>query len=248
MFGTANAAWHWGTKEVQGRLVYYDTTYPQTWLDVVGPDVVKYVNNFTGSEIPITTTAATDPPGWLLAHIAGVEANTEIIANTTYSGEMWLKPDSTDGDGFNLRLEGEAFYLDDDMPLYFGIRLKMIDADQSDLMVGLFIGDAALWTGVSDGVYFLSADETAVASFITERNDSLTTDSAAGTLSESYTKLEFYFDGANNVKAYFDNTLVATSVLTIPNDEALTFEIECLTGEGAPNGVVIDWVKIFQIR
>jgi len=250
MVGTANSAWRWGTKEVQGRLVYYDVTYPQTWLDVIGPDVVKYVNNFVGSEIPITTTAATDPPGWLLTAITGADAATEITAGTTHSGEMQVLPDATENDGFNLAVEGEAYYLETGKPLYFGARLKMTDADQSDLIIGLCITDTEMWGGVSDGVYFSSADETATASFTCERNDSIngSADTAAGTLTESYTILEFYYDGATTVKAWFDGTLVATHTTHIPNDEALTFVVECLTGEGVANGVVIDWVRIFQIR
>ena len=247
--GTANSAWQFGTKEVQGRLVYYDVTYPQTWLDVVGPDVVKYVNEFVGSTIPIVTeSAAPDPPGWVFTELTGTTAATEITAGTTYSGEMQVLPDATDGDGFNLYIEGESFILTTAMPLYFGIRLKMTDADQSDLMVGLFITDAELWGAVSDGAYFHSADETAVASFSTEKDGTPTADTAAGTLTESYTKLEFYFDGAGTVKAWFDNVLVATSTTNIPDDEAMTFIVECLTGEDVANGVVIDWVRIFQIR
>ena len=246
---TAEAAWRFGTKQVQGRVVYYDVTYPQTWLDVKGPDVVRYVNEFVGGDIPVVTESTDpDPPGWVLTEIAGDAADTEITAGTTYSGEMQILPDNTENDGFNLYVAGESFYLSDDMPLYFGIRLKMTDADQSDLLVGLFVADPGMWVAVTDGAYFSSADETATAAFITERNDSLTTDAAAGTLTEAYTKLEFYYNGANSIKAYFDNVLVATSVTHVPNDEALTFAIECLTGEGVANGVVIDWVRIFQIR
>ena len=242
--------WRFGTKEVQGRLVYYDATYPQTWLDVKGPDVVKYVNEFVGSDIPITTTAATDPPGWLLTAITGEDAATEITAGTTYSGEMQVVPDGTsENDGFNLHLEGEAFILATGKPLYFGIRLKMIDADQSDLIVGLFVIDTGIWGGVTDGVYFSNVDEAATLSFTTEKDSSPDVASAAaGTLTETYKKLEFYFDGAGTIKAYVDNTLVATTSTEVPNDEALTFAIEILTGETTANGVIIDWLRIFQIR
>lgn len=241
-----NSAYEVGTKEVNGHIVYYDTAHRQRWLDVIGPDVVKCVFEFT-HDIPITTTAATDPPGWLLTALTGEDAATEITAGTTHSGEMQVLPDATENDGFNLCVEGESFKLESGMPLYFGCRLKMTDADQSDLMIGLFITDAELWGGVSDGVYFESADATATATFVTEKDGTETSDTSAGTLSESYTILEFYFDGSS-IRAYFDNTLVATSSTNIPDDEAMTFIVECLTGEGVANGVVIDWIRIFQIR
>jgi len=243
---------NWQSKQIAGNVVYYDSGEPQRLLDAFGPGVYKYLNDFVGA--PTTTDAGTDPYGWAFTALTGEDADTEIQAGKTYGGEMVVMCDSTENDGANLYMTGEAWYLDSNAHYtYFGVKLKVSDADQTDLMVGLTVQDAEMWGGITDGIYFESADGTATLTFVTEKNTTETSDTSAGTLvDDTYIWLEFTYDGTT-VKAYADGALVATSTTNIPTDEALTFAVELLTGEdcgacSSDNTVSIDKLNIIQIR
>ena len=227
------------------NLVYY-STYDYRWIHAIGEGVRMYSNDFT---TVITGADNADPVGWTMVPLTGDAGDATVTAGTDSAGAVIYTTDDTENDGLNIYLNGEAFLLTKNAPLYFGVKLALSDADQTDLMVGLFITDAEMWGGVSDGVYFESADATATATFVTEKNNTETSDTSAGTLTDNaYHVLEFTWDGSTYIKAYFDGTLVATSSTNIPDDEALTFALELLTGEGNTNTVTIDWIRVIQCR
>ena len=68
-------------------------------------------------------------------------------------------------------------------------------------------------------MYFQSAAATAAATFTIEKDGTANSATVTGTLTESYTILEFYFDGTN-IMGYFDN------VLDFSPDTISTSEIE----------------------
>ena len=227
------------------NLVYY-STYDYRWVDAMGEGVRKFMDDFT--LVPLGADNA-DPNGWQMTVLTGDAGTATMTAGADSAGALILTTDGTENDGLNLAVVGEVFLLTQNAPLYFGIKLAVSDADATDLFVGLCITDTEMWGGISDGVYFLSADATAVCSFATEKDGTATTDASAGTLTDNvYHVLEFTWDGSTYIKAYFDGTLVATSSTNIPNDEALTFALEYLTGETAANTVTIDWIRIIQCR
>jgi len=227
------------------NLVYY-STYDYRWVFAIGEGVRMYSNDFTTVLVGADNA---DPPGWTMVPLVGDAGDATVTAGTDSAGAMILTTDDTENDGLNIYLNGESFLLTLNAPLYFGVRLAVSDADAVDLFVGLCITDAEMWGGITDGVYFESADATAVCTFVTEINSTETSDTSAGTLTDgAYHILEFTWDGATYVKAYFDGTLVATSSTNIPTDEALTFALELLTGEGNTNTVTIDWIRVIQCR
>lgn len=226
--------------------IVYWSTHRGRWIDAIGEGVVKWINDFT--QVPIGADNS-DPNGWVVTVIAGDAGSGTMTAGTTNSGELVITTDDTENDGVSLYLDGEAWKLEDDMPLSFYIRLKLSDADQCDLIVALATKDTGIWASVpNDIVYFHSADETATASFSTGKDSTYTADTSAGTLTQAYHELEFFWDGSTYVHAYFDGTLVASSATNIPNDEALTLHIELLTGEGNVNTVTVDEIRIIQVR
>lgn len=237
------------SKWINGNLVFYHLREDK-WLDAIGPSVRKWCEDFMGP-VPVGAANA-DPLGWNVTELGGGTAATTLMTSANEAGgAITFTVDSTaaENEGVNVSVNNEAFTLASGDPTYFGVRLKLNDADQTDLIVGLTIGDAEMWGGFTDGIYFESADETAVCTFVTEKDSTETSDVTAGTLLDDiYSELEFYFDGVSTVKAYFDNVLVATSITNIPNDEPLKFSFELLTGEATANNVTIDWVRIIQCQ
>ena len=235
------------SKMVNGNLIFYHTREDK-WLHGIGPTVRQWCEDFMGPTGTGLTSA--DPMGWTITALTGEDAATSLAAANEAGGALLITPDATENDGINMSVNNEAFTLAAGDPTYFGIRLKLLDADQCDLIVGLTIGDAEMWGGFTDGIYFESADETAVCTFVVEKDSTETSDTSAGTLlNATYNTLEFYYDGANSVKAYFDDVLIATSVLTnLPDNEPMKFGFELLTGEGVANTCTIDWIRVIQVQ
>ena len=238
------------SKWVNGNLVYYGSREDK-WIDAIGPTVRKYFEDFTGPTAVGADNA--DPLGWTVTAIAGDAGVGTITAANEAGGAVVITPDATENDGINIQINNEAWLLASGDPLYFGIRLKLADADQTDLITGLCITDTTLNAGMSDGVYFASADETAVASGICELDTAASTSVSTATLTDAiYSVLEFYYDGSGTVRFYVDDVLVdtvsETSATNICTDEELTFSIEILTGEGAANTATVDWIRIIQCQ
>ena len=227
------------------NLVYY-STYQYRWIDAQGEGVRKFIDDYT---VVFTGADNADPPGWTMIHLTGDAGDATVTAGTDSAGAVIYTTDDTENDGFNIYLNGEAFLLTDNAPLYFGVKLMVSDADAVDLFIGLCITDAEMWGGISDGVYFQSADAVATCTFLTEKNSAASTPVLSGTLEDNtYHVLEFTWDGSTYIKGYFDGTLIETISTPIPDDEALTFALEFLTGEGNVNTVTIDWIRVIQCR
>lgn len=234
------------SKWVNGNLVYHDSKYKWRWFDALGPTIVKYIDHF----VRVPTGADTgDPPGWEMTVITGDAGTATMTAGTTHSGEMILTTDGTENDGLNLQLKGEAFMLAADKPCYFGVKLKVTDADATDLIVGLSITDAGIWAGEpTDMLIFQSADATAVCT-ATARKNAAEQNETSGTLVDNvYSVLEFVWDGSSKITPYFDNIAATALTTNLPDDEAMTPTFELLTGETGVNTVTIDWLRVIQCR
>jgi len=235
-------------KYVNGNLIFYNGVREDKWIDAIGPTVRKYYEDFIGPS-PLGLTSA-DPLGWVCTALTGEDAATSLGAANEAGGALLISTDGTENDGINVYWNNEAFTLASGDPTYFGVRLKVSDADACDLFVGMVQTDAEMWGGIEDGIYFESADATAVCTFVLEKDHVETSDVSAGTLLDNtYSTLEWYYDGANSVKAYFDDVLVSTAVLTnIPDNEPLTFALELLTGATAVSTCTIDWIRVIQCQ
>ena len=168
---------------------------------------------------------------------------------------MVVQCGNTDDDGMGLQVKGEAFKLEDGMPLYFGIRMKLSDATDSEIFVGLSITDIDIAGGISDGVYFEKLDTATGVSAITEDDAETQTDNVA-TMDTDYHIYEFVFDGdfttaytSGTVKFFIDGVEVAhhTTTANIPEDTELTPTIEFTSGTGADT-VSVDWLRVIQLR
>jgi hypothetical protein len=227
-----------------GNLVWYDGSYPHRWLDALGPNVVKLVEDF--QTFPIQ---AANQPAWGLATLVG--ATTLAPVSGALGGEGIITTAGADNDGANIQLYGEMFSFASAYKTYFGIRYKLSEATQSDFLAGLCITDTDLLGGMTDGIYFRKVDGSTSVSFVLEKDsveESVIVDTQAA---NTYAWLEFVYDGTY-VSAYVDGAkvaqLAAASNASFPNDEYLTPSLHFLTGDNAVITCTIDKVVAIQIQ
>ena len=157
------------TRYEGGNLVYWDT-HRKRIVDAVGADVVKFVEDFVQSGL----AAADAPLGWTVTLVETGGGESTITLPDAVGGALLLTTDAFENDGISMQLDGEAFELTSDQRLvYFGIRLQISDATQSDLLVGLCITDTALLGGMTDGVYFRKVDGSTSLAAVTEKNSTV---------------------------------------------------------------------------
>lgn len=225
-----------------GNLVYYAPSTAR-WLDAIGPDVCKHLDDFVATPVDDTTGLPTAYTCTL------VNASTAALTGQA-GGALLITTAGAENDGVSMQLKGESFKLASGKPLYFGAKFKISDATQSDFLVGLCITDTALLGGMTDGVYFRKVDGSTDVNFVLEKNSTETSTAAAIlTADTSYHILEFLFDGSS-ITYYVDGvegseTLVTTN---LPDDEELTVSVEFLTGAAAAITMTVDWVHCIQIN
>jgi prepilin-type processing-associated H-X9-DG protein len=230
-------------RRIAGNIAYWDG-HRERLVDAIGPDVVKFFDDFTLSSL----AAADAPVGWTVTLVEAGAGESTITKPDGSGGHLLLTTDANEDDGINMQAAGESFgFASGQTATYFGIRFKSGEATQSDILVGLCITDTTLLGGLSDGVYFEKLDGGTGISFVTEKNSTETQTDSLGTLAaDTWTTLEFYGD-SSSVRAYIDGTLVATHTTNICDDELLTPSIHFLSGNAAVETMTIDWVRALQI-
>jgi hypothetical protein len=226
--------------------VYVDSTYPHRWLDAMGPNVVKFVEDFQstpfdGADTPANCTVT-------LVEAGAGETTLALVAGAL-GGELLITADANDNDGANVQLKGECFSFASAYKTYFGIRYKMSEATQSDVLAGLCITNTNLLGGMTDGIYFRKVDGSTAIGFVLEK-DSVETEVASvhTQAADTYAWFEFVYDGVY-VSAYVNGAKVAQILATnpnFPNDEFLTPSVHFLSGAaGAGKTCTVDkWVAI----
>lgn len=232
------------SKYVRGNLVFYDT-YLHRWLDAVGPDVFKFILDTVF--LPVDDTTG-DPDGMTLTL---VDTDTDgADAAGLVDGTWQIVTNDAENDGSNIQVKGEAFDFASNNLVYFGIKLQVNDATQSDLLVGLCITDTTLLGGMTDGIYFECLDGSTDINFVLEKDSTETTSAAAvGTLADATdVVLEFFFDGTY-VDCFVDGVeQTRLAVTNLPDNEQLTPSVHWLTGEAAAQTLTVKWMRAIQIN
>ena len=237
------------SKWINGNLVYHDSSNKQRWLDALGPEVAKVIENF--ASLPMA--AADSPSAYTITLVeAGAGESTVALTGGAQGGDLLITTDANDNDGVNMQVTGEAFKFDttNKYPCYFGISFQASEATQSDFFVGLAITDTTLLGGVTDGVYFECLDASTDINFVFEKDSTETTSaSAVGTFADATDIiLEFYFDGTN-IDAYVNGTIQTRLATTnLPDDEFLTPSIHFLTGAASAETMSVHWMRTIQIN
>jgi hypothetical protein len=231
-------------RTIKGNLAYCNGNNRKSLLDAIGPDVVKYLDDFT--HIPVDDTTGL-PTAWTNTLVQTGAGNTTVGSADYSGGALAIVTDNADNDGANCQLRGESFKLASGNVLYFGVKVKLSETIQSDLFVGLAITDTDILGGITDGIGFKKVDGSATLTFILTKNSTTTTINLAAMADGVETMLEFYFDGTT-VEVFVDGVSVATPAVTnLVDDEELRPSVHFLTGEAAIKTATIDWIRCIQI-
>jgi hypothetical protein len=226
-----------------GNVLYWDT-HQNRIIDAWGPGVKKFI---LGPHVPIS--AADTVAGWTTTLVeAGAGGESTVTAATTVNGGgLLLTTDNAEDDGINLQMLGEAFQPAASTLLYFGAKVQISDATQSDLILGLCITDTTLLGGMTDGIYFRKVDGSTTLSAVLEQDSSETTSTAVTLVADTDYYLEIVANGVT-VDFYVDGTMLTQMAQTnVPDDELLTPSIHFLTGAAAVITCLVKELRVFRI-
>lgn len=235
---------------INNALAFRDSSLAWRLYDAIGSGVVKHIEDFVSWPNDDTTG---DPTAWLATITEAGAGDTTTVITDKAGGALLITCAANENDGVNLQLgqaAGENVKLDGDYPLYCGIRFALNDADQSDFFFGVGVTDSDWSGGITDGIYFRSADASAVVNFVTEKDSVESVSGIATLVDDVFVTLEFYFDGVN-VHSYVDGVLAssqAASAATFPDNEELRLTLEFLTGEAVANTCTVEWLRMIHIR
>lgn len=237
-------------------VVYEDDTNVcggNRWFDAFGPNVAKYVTEFT--DLP-ADDSTTDPTQFECTVVEAGAGNSTAVMDDVAGGGLVITAAASEDDGWSMQLgnpnSGEWLGMDGPWYAYFGVEFAINDVDQTDVFLGAAVTDTALLGGVTDGIYFRSVDASAVLNFVIEKNSVESSSAVATLVDDTYVTAEFFWDGpAGYVYAYIDGALVATIADTdasFPDDELLRLSVEFLTGEATANTCKLKWLRLIHIR
>jgi hypothetical protein len=200
-----------------GDFILPDATQCHTYFnDFDTYDATEWTVTETGS----ATQALTDGDGGLL-----------LITNA-----------AADNDASFSQKVGESFLFEEKKPLWFDCRFKVSDATQSDVVMGLSITDTTPLS-VSDGVYFLKADDAASIVMKVVKNGTATTTTVGTLVSDTFIRLSYFYDGISKITAFLDGVQIANSVVTnLPDDEVLTITYGIQNGSAVSRNMTIDYI------
>jgi len=224
-------------KITEGVNVIVDPRYPFRWLDGHG-DVQKVLVDTTYRAADFTVTATGTSP---------------ITASVLPGAVALVTTPATDFAGDNIQVLGSQFKLQAGKPAYFGAKLTISDATQSDLVVGLFGVDTTLTAASvahaldvsAGGVGFTKLDAVTQVNFKTFTTATEKNTASANTLDTDPHVYEFYWDGYA-VNGYVDGILVACFTTNVTT-EVLTPSIAFRAGEAAAKTLTIHWLRAIAV-
>lgn len=230
---------------VKGNLVYWQT-HRKRWVDALGADVVKYIDDFVHG--PGTDTAFDNY--WTVTRVEAGAGESTVTRTDAVGGALLITTDAAENDGVNMQQVGESFELTADQEFYFGaFGVQVSDATQSDLFLGLAVTDTDILGGVTDGIGFRKVDGSTTLSYVVEKDSTETTGTAATLANATPVDLEFHWSGASSTLEFFVNgtSLGAVATTNLPNDEFLRTSIHFLAGEAVAKTFTLDKLVIIQI-
>jgi hypothetical protein len=225
-----------------GNLLYWDT-HQNRIIDAWGPGVKKVI---WGPHFPIS--AADTLAGWTTTLVeAGAGESTVAASTTVNGGGLLITTDAAENDGAQIQMLGEAFQPAASTFIYFGVKLQISDATQSDVLAGLCITDTTAIDGMTDGIYFRKVDATTSMLAVLEQDSSETTGTALTVVADTDYYLEFVCNGVT-VDFYVDGVMLTQMAQTnVPDDELLTPTIAFLAGEAVAKTCLIKELRVFRI-
>jgi len=202
--------------------------------------------NYTAADWTITTTEL------------GTGSATEALTPGA-GGQLLVTNAAGDNDHDFFQLPSEAFKFVAGKRMYFGIRLQVSDATESDFIAGLVITDTTPLAH-TDGIAFVKDDGDTNIDFTVTKDSAETESAAVGTAADdTWVTLEFYYNGktdedgssltGSKIEVFVDGSRVAGVAMTnVPDDEELTLTFGLQNGEAVAKTMTVDWVRAFVER
>lgn len=199
-----------------GTILHSGTGASRKWFrdlpQACTPDHIVVWDDFTG----VTLDATND---WTV--VKDSSATVALVADT-HGGEVALtSAATTDDDGASIQ-GNEIFLPAAGRTIWFETRVKLADAEQQDMFVGLtqnFATNPEAALTASNRIGFQKNDGSALLVCKTEVADTETsTTTASSAVAATYVRLGFIVNGVSNVEFYVDRQLVATHA-TVPATE-----------------------------
>lgn len=214
-------------------------------------DAVGYVAKFLSNQ----TEPCDDTTGLPTRFVVTQVGSNTIVNSATAGNYLTITTGGTEYNGVNAQVRGEEFKLSTGKPLYFGARLAINDATESDLLIGLAETNTVLLATSSahgigasnmEGAFFVKLDAVTAITARTYEANALTNSFAVGTAMDTAAHTyEIVWDGVSQLSFYFDGVIVGVCTGTLPNGD-LTPSINVRAGSGAARTCEVSWLRVVQ--
>jgi len=173
-------------------------------------------------------------------------------ALTSGNGGLLLVTNSaSDNDLVALQKTPAAWTFEVGRKMFFRCKFKLSDATQSDVVIGLQAVDTSP-LDVTDGIYFLKADDAATIDIICRKDATTgsTSASAIATLANDiFIELGWYYDGIGTLT--YEVNRVVTGSLSVANylpDTITTVSFALQNGEAVAKTMTLDYIFVVKER
>lgn len=189
-----------------------------------------------------------DTSDWVITLVqVGAGTPTQAVGDET-GGVVVLTNDTADNDSTFVQSLGESFQFVSGKKLAFKCRLKVNEATESDIVIGLQETDTTP-LAVDNGVYFIKDDGDTQIDFKTALTATETAYSNIGTLAaDTYVELAFYYDGQSSVAVYIDGAHVQTATTTTLPTTELALSFGSQNGTTSAVALTIDYILVTTER
>ena len=199
------------------------------------PDPTKYHVYFNDFDTYLASEWVVTDQG--TGSAALVDGNGGLLAGAT---------DVLDNDNTFLNKVGESFLLAAGKQCFFKARLKVSNAVETDVVIGLQVTDTSP-LDVTDGIYFLKPDDAATINVLCRKNATTGSNSdtaIASMVDDTFIVLGFVYDGKSTLTYYVNDVALGTldaSSAYLPDTE-LTVSLGIQAGSAGAKTLTVDYI------
>lgn len=202
--------------------------------------------------------AATGAHDWMVTTVQAGTGAGSLVVSDALGGVLLITTDDADNDGSMVQWAGmntistiaevaETFVFTPGKRTWFAARFQLSEVTQSDFIVGLALADATP-LDVTDGVFFLKADDAATLALVSKIVTPATASTTVATLvAATWYEFAFEYNGNDAITAYTKNSdgtwrsAGSVGVSALPTTElAVTFGYQ--NGAAGAKTALIDWI------
>lgn len=182
--------------------------------------------------------------------VTEVGVATQALADED-GGVLLITNAAADNDSSFSQKAGESFLLSTAKNAWFKGRVKVSDATQSDMILGLAVTDTTP-LDATDGIYFQKLDDgTGIDLVIVKSGTATTLLDVADMVDDTYIELAFHYDASRaRLSVYVDDVLATESIEldNFPDDEVLTVTYGVQNGEAVAKTMSVDYLSVLAER